>query len=108
MISIKVIAGDLRKGKQRIDLKCVKSAELQTEEKLKKLAGSAGWGFAGAIVGGFLTGGLGLAVGGLAGVLSGGNKTEVCFSCELEDDRKFLAITDKKTWQKLLAVLFNK
>ncbi len=108
MAIIKVLAGDLRKGQQRIDPKWVKSAELQTEESLKKLAGSAGWGFTGAIVGGLLTGGLGLVVGGLAGVLSGGNKTEVCFSCELEDGRKFLAITDKKTYQSILAVLFQK
>lgn len=108
MAIIKVLAGDLHKGQQRIDPKWVKSAELQTEESLKKLAGSAGWGFTGAIVGGLLTGGIGLLVGGLAGVLSGGNKTEICFSCELEDGRKFLAITDKKTWQSILAGLFQK
>lgn len=107
MAIIKVLAGDLRKGQQRIDPRWVKSAELQTEESLKKLGGSAGWGFTGAIVGGLLTGGIGLLVGGLAGVLSGGNKNEVCFSCELEDGRKFLAITDKKTWQSILAGLFQ-
>lgn len=108
MIRIQVLAGDLDKGQQRLDPKHIKTAELQTEEKLKKLAGSAGWGFAGAIVGGLLTGGLGLAVGGLAGIVSGGNKTEVCFSCELEDGRKFLAITKKKNWQKILAAFFEK
>lgn len=108
IIIVKVIAGDLPKGTHRIGLKKVKSAELQTEENLKKLAGSAGWGFAGAVVGGLLTGGLGLAIGGLAGILSGGNKTEVCFSCELDDGRKFLAIADKKAWQKYLAFLFEK
>ncbi len=108
VIIVKILAGDLHEGKQRIDPKWIKSAELQTEEKLKKLAGSAGWGFAGAVVGGLLTGGIGLAVGGLAGVLSGGNKTDICFSCELEDGRKFLAVTDKKSWQNILAVLFAK
>lgn len=108
MAIIKVLAGDLKKGQQRIDPKWVKNAELQTEESLKKLSGSAGWGFTGAIVGGLLTGGIGLLVGGLAGVLSGGNKTEICFSCELDDGRKFLAITDKKTWQSILAGLFQK
>jgi hypothetical protein len=107
-IVLKVLAGDLRQGKQRIQLQTIKSAEIQTEDKLKKLAGSAGWGFAGAIVGGLLTGGIGLAVGGLAGILSGGNKTEVCFSCELEDGRKFLAVTSKMTWQKILAATFGK
>lgn len=74
MAIIKVLAGDLRKGQQRIDPKGVKSAELQTEESLKKLGGSAGWGFTGAIVGGLLSAGIGLLVGDLAGVLSGGNK----------------------------------
>jgi hypothetical protein len=105
---LKVLAGDLQQGKQRIQLQTIKSAELQTEDKLKKLAGSAGWGFTGAIVGGLLTGGIGLAVGGLAGILSGGNKTEVCFSCELEDGRKFLAVTSKENWQKILAATFGK
>jgi len=130
MGKIKVLAGDIERGSWntiflfggaqmyqiqhaytekptiKIDLKTVKSAEVQTEEKLKKLAGSAGWGFAGAVVGG-LAGGIGLVVGGLAGVLSGGNKTEVCFSCELQDGRKFLAITDNQTWQKILALIFS-
>ncbi|WP_404783232.1 hypothetical protein [Altericista sp. CCNU0014] len=107
-IDVKVLAGDLLQGKQRILLNSIKSAELQTEDKLKKLAGSAGWSFAGALVGGLLTGGIGLAVGGLAGILSGGNKTEVCFSCELEDGQRFLAITSKKTWQSILAAKFVK
>jgi hypothetical protein len=107
-IFFKVLAGDLQQGKQRIQLQSIKSAELQTEDKLKKLTGSAGWGFTGAIVGGLLTGGIGLAVGGLAGILSGGNKTEVCFSCELEDGRKFLAVTSKENWQKILAATFGK
>jgi hypothetical protein len=107
-IVLKVLAGDLQQGKQRIQSQTIKSAELQTEDKLKKLAGSAGWGFTGAIVGGLLTGGIGLAVGGLAGILSGGNKTEVCFSCELEDGRKFLAVTSKINWQKILAATFGK
>jgi hypothetical protein len=55
------------------------------------------------IVGGLLTGGIGLAVGGLAGILS-----EVCFSCELEDGRKFLAVTSKMTWQKILAATLGR
>jgi hypothetical protein len=56
LVNVKVLAGDLPQGKQRILLKSIKNAELQTEDKLKKLSGSAGWGFAGAIVGGLLTG----------------------------------------------------
>jgi len=91
---------------ETVELK-IKNAELQTEEKLKKLTGSACWGFAGPLVGGVFTGGIGLLIGGLAGVVSGGNKSEVCFSCELQNGRKFLAITDKKTWQNILALTFS-
>lgn len=32
MVIIKILAGDLREGKQRIDPKLVRAAELQTEE----------------------------------------------------------------------------
>lgn len=85
----------------------VYQVEVQTEEKLKKLSGSAGWGFTGAIVGGLLTGGVGLLAGLLGGVLAGGNKTEICFSCELKDTRKFIAVTDAKTYQKLLALTYG-
>lgn len=122
MATINVLGGDLENGSwnasfqfgkakmfrawsnSSVDLERLVNAEIQTEDKLKKMAGSAGWGFVGAIAGGFLTGGLGLAIGGLAGILSGGNKTEVCFSCELRDGRRFLAITDKKTWQRILVL----
>jgi len=37
MAIIKVLAGELLKGQQRIEPQWVKSAELQTEESLKKL-----------------------------------------------------------------------
>jgi hypothetical protein len=122
MATINVLGGDLENGSwnasfqfgkakmfrawstSSVDLEKLVSAEIQTEDKLKKMSGSAGWGFVGAIAGGVLTGGLGLVIGGLAGILSGGNKTEVCFSCELCDGRRFLAITDKKTWQRILVL----
>jgi hypothetical protein len=104
MANIKVLGGDIPSGKWlflngiminggvTITLPIsVKTVELQTEEKLKKLSGSAGWGFTGAIVGGLAS-----PIGALAelagGVMAGGNKTEICFACELTNGQKFLAI----------------
>lgn len=118
MATITVLGGDIPSGKWlfingamingvTINLATsIKIVEVQTEEKLKKLSGSAGWGFAGAIIGG-LAGPLGALAGLAGGVLAGGNKTEICFSCELTDGQKFIAITDVKTYQKILGYSFS-
>ena len=124
MAVIKVVAGDLREGKWHFSaifdnllmsytdpsgfsimpdeviklVHDVERVEVLTEEKVKKLAGTAGWGVAGAV----LLGPLG-AVGGL---LLGGNKKEVAFAGYLNDGRKFMATTDGKTWQKIQAARF--
>ena len=118
MATIKVIAGDIAndkwqlqpamfggfkmvRGFQSINLKkLVESVEVLTEEKVKKLAGTAAWGIAGVVLLGPL--------GAIGGMLLGGNKKEVAFACYLKDGRKFMAITDNKTWQKILSVKFNK
>jgi len=84
----------------------IESVEIVTEENKKKILGATGWGLAGGIVGGILTGGLGLLVGGAAGVLAGGNKKEVCFVCYLKDGKKFMAVSDPKTYQKIAALAF--
>lgn len=120
-MSIKVVAGDLTEGKwqftgmlgqalmtradqmswkpQSVDLKHdAESVELMTEEKVKKLAGTAGWGAAGMVLLGPL--------GAIGGILLGGNKKEVAFVCHLKDGRKFMATTDGKTWQKITAARF--
>lgn len=123
MAVIKVVAGDIDKGSwqftgafgsatmhkastknslwkgETVDFKKqVASMDLLTEEKVKKLAGTAGWGLAG----GALLGPLGA----LGGVLLGGNKKEVAFACYLKDGRKFMATTSNKTWQSILAAKF--
>ncbi len=78
----------------------IASVEVATEKKVKRLAGTAGWGLAG----GALLGPVGL----LAGLLLGGKKTEVTFVCVFNDGRKILATTDQKTFKKFqLAVLKN-
>lgn len=123
MAKIKVVAGDLDKGSwqftgmfgtaimlrtsttnnlwggEKINLlEDVDNIEQLNEEKVKKLAGTAGWG----IAGGVLLGPLGA----IGGILLGGNKKEVAFACYLKDGRKFMATTDGKTWQKITAARF--
>ena len=77
----------------------VASVELVDEEKVKKLAGTAGWGLAGAALLGPL--------GAIGGMLIGGNKREIAFICYLKDGRKFMATTDGDTWKKILAATFK-
>lgn len=72
--------------------------ELLDEEKVKKLAGTAGWGVAGAVLLG--------PIGAIGGILIGGNKKEVAFAAYLKDGRKFMATTDGGTWKKLMAITF--
>ncbi|MDR0701313.1 MAG: hypothetical protein LBF61_02720 [Azoarcus sp.] len=123
MSTIKVLAGDLDKGSwqfsgmfgvcimtrasttkslwkgETYDFKTdVESIDQLTEEKAKKLAGTAAWGAAGAILFGPL--------GAIGGLLLGGNKTEIAFICHLKDGQKFMAITDSKTWLKIMAARF--
>jgi len=123
MSTIKVIAGDLDTGKwafsnmlgqtsmsipstkehlfkgERIDLaQELERVEQHTEESVKKLGGTAGWGLAGAALLGPL--------GAIGGMLLGGRGKEVLFAGYLKDGRKFLASTDGKTWAKLTALTF--
>ncbi|MGF1490028.1 MAG: hypothetical protein ACFBSE_23315 [Prochloraceae cyanobacterium] len=94
------IGEDLKK----LNLNNIKSAEIINQEDIKSLASSAGWGLAAGMATGLFTGGLGFIVGGVAGAVSKGKKTEVTFMCELEDGRKFIATTNSKTWKRILAL----
>ena len=81
----------------------IKSSEIEeialaSEENLKKITGTVGWG----LTGGVLLGPAGL----LAGLLLGGRKKEVTFVAKFKDGRKLLATTDPKTYKKLLAAAF--
>ncbi len=67
---------------------------------LRLLAGTAGWGFVGLVALGPL--------GAIGGMLLGGNKKEVSFTAELDDGRKFMAVTDSKTWRKIAAAVFER
>ncbi len=68
--------------------------------KVKKLAATAGWGFVGLVALGPL--------GAIGGMLPGGNKKQVSFTAELDDGRKFMAVTDSKARRKIAAALFER
>lgn len=118
MAKIKIHAGDFPKGTanahfggiafpwkagdgwtgEGISFKEIAHLETASEESVKKLGGTVGWG----VVGATLLGPVGL----LAGLLAGGRKNEVTFVCEFKDGRKMLATTDSKTFTKMQAAIF--
>jgi hypothetical protein len=69
-----------------------------SEENVKRLGGTVGWGVVGAAVLG--------PVGLLAGLLAGGRGKDVTFVLKMKDERKMLATTDSKTFTKLKAKTF--
>ena len=83
---------------QRIPLSKVAHVETASEESVRKLGGTVGWGAAGFVVLG--------PVGLLAGLLMGGKRTEVTFVAKLTDGRKMLATTDAATFKKLAGAAF--
>jgi hypothetical protein len=117
MARIKVHAGDFLQGDaslsfglltlrttantfpgEHIPLTALEAVEIATEETVKKIGGTLGWGAAGALVLG--------PVGLLAGLLLGGKKKEVTFVAKFKDGRKLLATTDSGTFTKLQAAIF--
>ena len=71
----------------------VERLEVLAQGQVKHLLASAAWGIVGFV-------GLGL-IGAAAGVLKGGNKSQVYFACYLKDGRKFMAVADARSYQKL-------
>jgi hypothetical protein len=70
-----------------------------TQENVKKFGGAAGVGLLGAF---FLR-----PIGGLAGVLAGGNRTNVTFVVRFRNGPKFLARGDAKVFTSIQAAAFN-
>ena len=111
--NVKVLAGDIQEGDWEFNMGAlwgafetvhldgeIKSLTLQTEESVKQLAGTLGWGLAGSVILG--------PMGMLAGLVLGGNRKEVCTLCELKGGRKFLATMDSKLYQQMLALSLRK
>jgi len=89
-----------------IDLKGnIERVELVTEENKKKILGSAAWGITGYVVGGLIAAPVAIAAG-IAGLLRGGRKKEVCIAVYLKNGKKFMAITDQNIYQKILTMVF--
>ena len=118
MSSIKVLAGDFKKGEgqfvgsafmlktvehsfvgERVPCCDVEALDIATEESVKHAGGTLGWGAAGAV----LLGPAGL----LAGLLLGGRGKEVTFVVRFDDGRKLLASCDAKTYGKIQAACFR-
>lgn len=74
------------------------SLEVASEESLKRLGGTLGWG----IAGGLLLGG----VGALAGLLVGGRSKEVTFVAKFKDGRKLMATTEATTFKAIQVAIF--
>ena len=83
---------------EKIYITEVEELETASEENVKRIGGTVGWGVAGAA----LLGPVGL----LAGLLLGGKGKEVVIVCKLKDGRKFLAVVDSGTYQKIQAAMF--
>lgn len=116
MSKITLLAGDFQKSRSaRFGGGCflftygifksetIKATELQelevaSEESLKRLGGTLGWG----IVGGLALGG----VGALAGLLVGGRSKEVTFVAKFKDGRKLLATVESTTFKAIQAATF--
>ena len=86
-------------GTENISTKELALIELATEESVKKIGGTVGWGLAGAAILG--------PVGLLAGLLLGGKGKEITFIAKFKDGRKLIATTDSKTYTKLQALSFD-
>lgn len=76
----------------------LESIEPASEEAVKRVSGTVGWGITGAV----LLGPVGL----LAGLLAGGRGKDITFIAHLKDGKKMLATTDSKTYTKLQAIVF--
>lgn len=76
----------------------LEEVEVASEDNVKRIGGTVGWGAVGAIALG--------PVGLLAGLILGGKKKEVTFVAKFKDGRKLLATTDYKTFTKIKAEIF--
>lgn len=83
---------------EQIHFPMLASVQVATEENVKRVGGTVGWGVAGAA----LLGPVGL----LAGLLVGGRGKDVTFITELKDGRRFMGTTDAGTYKKLAAATF--
>jgi hypothetical protein len=111
MAAIKVLAGDFTKKDayfknhkfeftgETVSISKIKTLEVASEENIKRVGGTVGWGVAGTIA----LGGIGL----LAGLVLGGKGKEISFVAQFKDGRRLLATTDSKTYSIINAEFFD-
>lgn len=121
MAFIKIAAGDFKEGKdsewrggfdnyflmkneeqfsrEKISVTEIEEIEVASEESVKRLGGTIGWGIAGAA----LFGGAGL----VAGLISGGQGKDITVVCKFKDGRKFLGSMSSKAFAEIQARLFD-
>ena len=78
----------------------IKSVTVLDKDNVKSFIGKAGWGFVGTYAGSIINP-VGAIAGLGAGLLSGGNKSQLTIAVELSDDSKFLAVVDTKLYREL-------
>jgi hypothetical protein len=86
-------------GQQNVAACLLTSVQLATEENVKKLGGTVGWG----IVGGALLGPAGL----LAGLLLGGRHKKLVFTVEFRNGQKMLASGDSSAFTAIQSAAFD-
>ena len=91
--------GFLRGRDRYVFKRDIAKVEPASEENVKRLGGTLGWGAAG----GLLLGPVGL----LAGLLAGGRHKEVTFICVFKDGKRIFATADNKTYVRLLAAVHS-
>lgn len=84
---------------ETIPLTQLETVEVASEENVKRIGGTIGWGAVGMVAAG--------PVGLLAGLLLGGKKKEITFVAKFKDGRRLFATTDNGTFIKLQAALFS-
>ena len=97
-ISLAWQPGDGLLGKTVVLIGQVSEVALASEENVKRVGGTIGWGLAGATMLG--------PVGLLAGLLLGGSGKDVTFILKMKDGRKMMATTDAKIFTKIQALIF--
>ena len=96
-ILLPIKKGQGRLNRDKLKITDITSLDIATEESVKRIAGTAGWGTAGAL----LLGPAGL----LAGLILGGKKSEVTFIAQV-NDQTLLATTEMKIYKKLMAAIY--
>jgi hypothetical protein len=84
---------------EQMSLSEIAEIEVASEESVKRLGGTIGWG----IVGNALLGPVGL----LAGLIEGGKGKDVTFICTFNDGRKFLGTTSSSVYTQFRAARFT-